>query len=70
LHLFGIAAPMHVGASPKQRHMSIILKGAKPADIPAEQPTRFELIVNLKSAKSLGLTLSPTIMSIADELIQ
>ena len=50
--------------------MSIILKGAKPADIPAEQPTRFELIVNLKSAKSLGLTLSPTIMSIADELIQ
>jgi putative ABC transport system substrate-binding protein len=47
-----------------------ILKGAKPADLPAEQPTRFELIVNLKSAKSLGLTLSPTIMSIADELIQ
>jgi ABC-type uncharacterized transport system substrate-binding protein len=47
-----------------------ILKGAKPADLPAEQPTRFELILNLKSAKSLGLTFSPTIITLADEMIE
>jgi putative ABC transport system substrate-binding protein len=61
-----LAAQFHRAAA----YVDKILKGAKPADLPAEQPTRFELIVNLKSAKSLGLTLSPTIMSIADELIQ
>jgi putative ABC transport system substrate-binding protein len=61
-----LAAQFHRAAA----YVDKILKGAKPADLPAEQPTRFELIVNLKSAKSFGLTLSPTIMSIADELIQ
>ena len=47
-----------------------ILKGAKPADLPAEQPTRFELILNLKSAKSLGITFSSSIMTLADEMIE
>jgi putative ABC transport system substrate-binding protein len=47
-----------------------ILKGAKPADLPAEQPTRFELILNLKSAKSLGLTFSSSIIILADEMIE
>jgi putative ABC transport system substrate-binding protein len=68
--LLGYGVRLELASRLAARLVSKILRGARPEDLPIEQPDKFDLVVNLKTAKALGLTIPPTLLLLADEVIE